>query len=298
MPFDIRRGVFFSILASSLFGLMVYATTWLAPLSGLEIYGWRMALSLPLVTLLMGWDDRWASIAQVWQRIVATPQLLWGIAVCSALLTMQLALFMWAPVNHLSLEVSLGYFILPLSLILTGRWVYQEKLSTWQSAAALLGLLGVCNQVFNAGGVSWPTAVINVGYPLYFVLRRKLHLNHLGGLWFEIALAYPLALYLVFQSLAHHNGLWQQHPSLAWGLLGLGLISTTALMSHVLSARFLPLGLFGLLGYVEPVLLVAVAWVLGDPIEGAAWWTFIPIWIAVLLLALEGLLGLRRSSDH
>jgi chloramphenicol-sensitive protein RarD len=36
----------------------------------------------------------------------------------------QLWLFMWAPINDHGLGVSLGYFLLPLTLVLTGRLVF------------------------------------------------------------------------------------------------------------------------------------------------------------------------------
>ena len=56
----------------------------------------------------------------------------------------------------------------------------------------------------------------------------------------------------------------------------------------MIASQTLSLSLFGLLGYVEPVLLVVVALLLGETIDGAQWLTYIPIWIAVLLLIVEG----------
>jgi chloramphenicol-sensitive protein RarD len=193
----------------------------------------------------------------------------------------------------LSLDVSLGYFILPLSLILTGRIVFGERLTRFQSIAAALGFLGIANELIQVGSLSWPALVINIGYPIYFVLRRKLRINNMGGLWFEALLTLPLALWFVWQ------GFDQQNPftvnSNLWFLVaGLGLISTSALICHVMSSRYLPMGLFGLLGYVEPVLLVGVSLLLGETIKDHEWLTFIPIWLAVGLLAAEGLLELKR----
>jgi chloramphenicol-sensitive protein RarD len=51
------------------------------------------------------------------------------------------------------------------------------------------------------------------------------------------------------------------------------------------ASRLLPLGLFGILSYVEPVLLFLVALVfLGEQFNSAQWLTYIPIWLAVLLV--------------
>ena len=47
----------------------------------------------------------------------------------------------------------------------------------------------------------------------------------------------------------------------------LGIVSAVALALYMIASRWLPLGLFGLLSYVEPVLLVVVAWLLGESME-------------------------------
>ena len=72
-------------------------------------------------------------------------------------------------------------------------------------------------------------------------------------------------------------------------------ISALALASYVASSRLLNLSLFGLLGYVEPVLLVLVAILLGEQIEQSKWLTYILIWLAVGLLVVEGIVKLRNA---
>ncbi|CAH2795850.1 MAG: Uncharacterized inner membrane protein RarD [uncultured Caballeronia sp.] len=67
-------------------------------------------------------------------------------------------------------------------------------------------------------------------------------------------------------------------------LPGLGALSTIALASYLRASRHLPLALFGVLGYVEPVLLVGVAvLLLGEPFSARQLGTYVPIWIAVVL---------------
>jgi chloramphenicol-sensitive protein RarD len=88
-----------------------------------------------------------------------------------------------------------------------------------------------------------------------------------------------------------------EYPRLIGLILLLGLISSTALVSYISASRMLPLGLFGILGYVEPVLLFWVAvLLLREEIAPGAWWTYIPIWIAVALVMLEGLARWLKES--
>jgi chloramphenicol-sensitive protein RarD len=134
--------------------------------------------------------------------------------------------------------------------------------------------------------------VVVIGYPLYFMLRRRYRTDHLGGLWFDLLFMLPLAT--AFALSAEGIGVYVQRPLLGPLLLLLACISAGALVSCILSSRLLPLGLFGLPGYVEPVLLVAVALLLGERMVAGQVWTYGPIWLAVGLLVIEGLRRLHR----
>ncbi|MEG1041324.1 MAG: EamA family transporter RarD, partial [Pseudomonas sp.] len=63
-----------------------------------------------------------------------------------------------------------------------------------------------------------------------------------------------------------------------------------------IASRLLPFSLFGLLSYVEPVLLLGVALLLGESIKAGEWLTYLPIWLAVLVLILEGIKHLLRHQ--
>ncbi|WP_434700179.1 EamA family transporter RarD [Pseudomonas sp. D1-1] len=288
------KGIALSVSASALFAVMYYYTSLLAPLTGLEIFGWRMLLTMPCMTAFMLISREWKLVADLVERLVATPLLLLGAMASSALMGAQLWLFMWAPLNGYSLDVSLGYFLLPLSMVLTGRIVYGERLSRFQKAAVLLATLGVFNELWQVGGLSWATLLVVLGYPLYFILRKRIRTDNLGGLWLDMALMLPLALWFV-QSGAQGFGVFNQYPWLSLLIPVLGVISASALVAYIVASRLLPLGLFGLLSYVEPVLLLGVALLLGESIEAEEWLTYIPIWLAVAVLVLEGFRHLVRQ---
>lgn len=288
------KGIALSVSASALFAVMYYYTSLLAPLTGLEIFGWRMLLTMPCMTAFMLISREWKLVADLVERLVATPLLLLGAMASSALMGAQLWLFMWAPLNGYSLDVSLGYFLLPLSMVLTGRIVYGERLSRFQKIAVFLATLGVLNELWQVGSLSWATLLVVLGYPLYFILRKRIRTDNLGGLWLDMALMLPLALWFV-QSGAQGFGVFNQYPWLSLLIPVLGVISASALVAYIVASRLLPLGLFGLLSYVEPVLLLGVALLLGESIQAEEWLTYIPIWLAVAVLVLEGFRHLVRQ---
>ncbi|HEX8596140.1 MAG TPA: EamA family transporter RarD [Pseudomonas sp.] len=279
------KGVMLSVMASVLFAVMYFYTSLMTPLSGEEIFGWRMLLTVPCVTLFLLSSGDWPLVKTIAGRIRQTPGLLPGMLVTSLLLGAQLLVFMWAPLHGRSLEVSLGYFLLPLTMIITGRVVYGERLSRLQKVAACCALVGVGNELLRLGSFSWETLLVALGYPLYFVLRRKLAIDNLGGLWFDMALMLPVGLWFIING---NPTAIEQAPLLYLLIPLLGVISASALVSYIVASRLLPFSLFGLLSYVEPVLLVGVALLLGESISREEWMTYLPIWLAVLVLVFEG----------
>jgi chloramphenicol-sensitive protein RarD len=280
------KGVGFSLTASLLFGVMYYYTSLLSPLSGEQIFGWRMLLTVPVMTLfILIWGD-WRQIREITQRLRREYRLWIVLPLSSALLGIQLWLFMWAPLHDRALEVSIGYFMLPLTMLLAGRCVYR---------AALSALLGVTHELYQAGVFSWASLLVALGYPLYFVLRRTAKTDSVGGLWFDMLLTLPVAYWFAIGGGDSALDIFDQRPVLYALIPLLGLISASALAAYVISSRYLNLSLFGLLGYVEPVLLAAVALLLGERIGPEQWFTYIPIWLAVGLLAMEGIINLLRA---
>lgn len=288
------KGIVLSVLASSLFGVMYYFTSLLWPLSGAEIFGWRMLLTLPCMTLFMCFSGDWRLVPTIVTRLRQHPRLWIALLASSALVGLQLWLFLWAPLNGHSLDVSLGYFLLPLTMILTGRVVYGEHLSHLQKIAAALATFGVANEVYRVGGFSWTTLVVAIGYPLYFVLRKRIGTDNLGGLWMDMLLLMPAA-FLFVQTGEHGFDVASQREALYTLIPLLGLISALALISYIMASRMLAFSLFGLLSYVEPVLLVCVALLLGESISAGQWLTYLPIWLAVMVLVFEGFKHMVRQ---
>ncbi|MCE0463941.1 MULTISPECIES: EamA family transporter RarD [Pseudomonas] len=288
------KGIALSVTASALFAVMYYYTSLLAPLTGVEIFGWRMLLTMPCMTVFMLVAKEWGLVTRLVRRLIATPRLLLGAMVSSLLMGLQLWLFMWAPLNGYSLDVSLGYFLLPLAMVLTGRVVYGERLSRFQKIAVSFATLGVLNELYRMGGLSWATLLVVVGYPIYFILRKRLGTDNLGGLWMDMTLVLPVALWFVLSG-GQGLAVFDQQPWLSLLIPLLGVISTSALVTYIIASRLLSFSLFGLLSYVEPVLLLGVALLLGESIQAGEWLTYIPIWMAVAVLVLEGFRHLMRQ---
>lgn len=290
------KGVLLSLMASTLFGVMYFYTSLLTPLSSEQIFGWRMLLTIPIMALLIVSLGEWRGVRLIGKRLRCEPKLWLVLPLSSALLGVQLWLFMWAPAHGKALEVSLGYFMLPLTLVAMGRFVYREKLSALQATAVAFALFGVAHEVMRVGGFSWPSLLVCLGYPMYFYVRKHHHTDNLGGMWFDMLLTLPAALWFVLSAGPQMVNMLTGTPALYGLIPGLGLISSAALVCYIAASRLIPFTLFGLLGYAEPVLLVFVSLLLGETIGADEWLTYLPIWLAVGLLGLEGFLKFKRAD--
>ncbi|WP_298013938.1 EamA family transporter RarD [uncultured Castellaniella sp.] len=283
-----KHGIVLSVASSALFATMYFYATLMQPFDGDIVFAWRILMGLPMMALVVHRARGWGALRATARRF-SHGRFLAAMALCSVLLGVQLWLFVWAPLHGYALDVSMGYFLLPLVMVLAGRLVYGERLSRWQAWAVAFALLGVGHEWWRLGTVSWATALVALGYPPYFMLRRRLQVDALSSLWFDMLFLLPVAI-LVLQSQATEAArIFQAHPRLLLQVPLLGLLSAVSLSMYLAASRLLPMGLFGLLSYVEPVLLFWVAFLLmGEPVAPAQWLTYGPIWLAVLLIAAEG----------
>lgn len=289
------KGVALSVLASVTFGVLYFYTQFLQPLDSEETFAWRMLSTLPFITLFMWWSGDLKHVAEIFRRVLQQPLLLLWLLISSFLCTTQLWLFLWGPINGRGLEVSLGYFLLPLVMVLVGCVLYKEKLSSWQMLAVALAVLGVGHEIWRIGSVAWETVYVALAYPLYFFLRRQFKTDNLGGFWWDLFLILPVAFYLGFVY-SDSMALLLNYSHLIWAVLGLGFLSALGLGSYILASRYLPFVIFGLLSYLEPVLLAFASMMLGERVEADEWLTYIPIWLAVLLLVIEGVLHVLKQK--
>ncbi|MGF6773434.1 chloramphenicol-sensitive protein RarD [Paraburkholderia sp. GAS199] len=295
IQYDPKRGIALSVSASALFALLSVYAKLLAPLSGLDIFAWRVIWTVPGALVLIVLRKRLPILRQLVDRMVTEPKLAAAMVVSATLLGAQLWVFLWAPLHGRMLDVSLGYFLLPLVMVLVGRFYYHERLDGLQWLAVVCAALGVAHELWVTGAFSWPTVLVALGYPPYFVLRRKINRDSLAMFTVEMTLLLLPAVGIVVSggSLAAIGGRVDM-----WCLLlpGLGALSTIALASYLKASRLLPIALFGILGYVEPVLLVIVSvTLLGETLSAAQLATYIPIWIAVALTALHSVRLVRLA---
>lgn len=274
----------YSLGASTLFAVLMWWVVLLKPLSGLEVVGWRILATLAFTMVLLTLVGNRADIYTGLTRIARPPIVLVHM-LTAPLLAVQFWLFMWAPANGHAAEISLGFFLMPLVMVPVGRVCFGDRLSPWQSMAVTLAVIGVGHEVLEVGGIPWVSVVPALGFPLYFAIRRAAGISDIPATITDLTLMVPIAI--ICLALGWTSS-WVTHPALFASVAIMGLLSAGATVAYLLAAHLLPFGLFGLLSYVEPVLLLVVALLLGESLTLNDLFTYGPIWLAIALLAIEG----------
>ena len=281
------KGILVSLLASFLFGYMYYFSTLLKPLSGTDIFGYRMIFTFPFVVFAVLMFKQKNALIERLKHIKNQPYFAFSYLFCGALMGFQMWLFLWAPNNGSSLSVSFGYLLLPIVMVAAGRLIFKERISIFKFIAVLIATLGVISNIVLKGGLSWEAIVICIGYTTYFSVRKALKNTDLASFCLEMLSLMPISVYFALQT---DFASVEQSNSAIWGLLILlGLISGTALIAYVIASNKLPMNLLGLLGYVETIMMLFVSFFIGEKIDAQSYPLFICLILSMSLVIIDGL---------
>ncbi|HHW7580131.1 TPA: EamA family transporter RarD [Mannheimia haemolytica] len=288
------KGILLSLSASVLFGCMYYLAIFLKPLSGVSVFGIRMVVTLPFLFLALFLLKKQTEFIAFLKRLKNEPYLLLVVLITSAIVGGQMWLFLWAPNSGKAIEVSMGYSLMPIMMVAFGKLVYQEPLSFNKWIAIGFAFVGVVSNILLTGKLSLESLFVCTGYPIYFYLRRKFGLSHLNSFVVEILYLLPVALYFIsrldMQYVEMHN------PNIYYFIVLLGLISGSALISYTLASTILPFYLLGLLGYVEPLLMLIVSFLIGERLASESYILMACLLISILFLVLDGIIALRQQQ--
>ncbi|QPB41713.1 EamA family transporter RarD [Rodentibacter haemolyticus] len=290
------KGVFTSLLASFLFGYMYYFSTLLKPLSGTDIFGYRMIFTFPFVVFAVLIFKQKESLITRLKHLRKQPHFALSYLICGALMGFQMWLFLWAPNNGSSMSVSFGYLLLPIVMVAAGRLIFKERISTLKFIAVVIATIGVISNIIMKGGLSWEAIVVSVGYTAYFSIRKALKNTDLASFCLEIFCLMPISVYFALKT--NFVTVEQSNPNI-WGLLVmLGFISGTALIAYVIASNMLPMNLLGLLGYVETIMMVFVSFFIGEQIDGESYPLFICLALAMSLVIIDGVCSELNKNGY
>ena len=291
---DFSKGLVAALASNLLFSMLFLYGTWMYPMTGTEVFAWRMVAMLAAICVLMGMSDGWKAVGQFVCETGRDWKRWFWIMLPTPVFASQLWLFVWSPVNGEGVNVAMGYFLFPLAMLACGRIWFKETLNRLQTVAVVSACLGVAWELVRSGAFSWATVWVFGTYPIYYLVRRKLGVPALIGLTFDLLVIAPCALFYILTQTDTIN-LIASTPKLIGFIVLLGINSAVAMHLNLKASQLLPIAVFGMLSYLEPVLLfiISIAW-LGEPLESGSLISYGFIWLGLSLMMVNGWLAMKR----
>lgn len=233
------------------------------------------------------------------------------LSVAGGLIAINWSVYVYAVQTGRTVDAAIGYFINPLVTVALGMFVLHEKISRTQKVAVGLGAVAVLILVVGAGHLPWVSLTLAATFGTYSLVKKQVahSVGPLEGMAIETAAITPFLgayyLYLVatqgtsFTRIAETGQTsWGLHLAL---LLGAGVLTVIPLLLFAASARGLPLGVMGLLQYVNPVmqLLIGVL-IFKEGMDMGRWVGTIIVWVALVILGFDWvrqiILARRKST--
>ncbi|WP_265090275.1 EamA family transporter RarD [Psychrobacter cibarius] len=291
-------GVILAILSNLLFGVLYAYSSFLAPLSGTQVFIWRM---LAMWAALVGYlliSGRLGFHIDKLKALRTVKQWAWLLLPTPIFLS-QFWLFMWAPVNGQGVQTAMGYFLFPLMMVVFGCVLFGEKLSRLQWLAVGFAALGVGSEIIRTQSVSWATLWVCGTYPVYYILRRLQGIGAITGLLVDLTIFAPFALAYLFFIAPSSLSLVSGSGFFILMLAGLGVMSVLAMKTNVDASQMLPVNVYGMMSYLEPALLFILAiTVLGNPFQSAMIYSYGLIWLGIVCLIMHGIRQLRSAHKQ
>lgn len=288
---ELRRGTGFGFLAYAIWGVFPLYFHALRPAGAWEILAHRILWTLLLcaVVLLVRRDLSWT------RQLLARPRLALGVAVAALLIAANWVIYVAAVIGGHTTEAALGYFLNPIVTVALGVVVLRERLRPLQWAAVAIG--AAAGVYLSVAGGQFPLIALSLAFSFagYGLVKKKVgaSLDAMHSLAAETAVLFPVAVvllgFLVVRGETTFTLEPPVHPAL---LLAAGVVTAVPLLLFAAAARRIPLTTIGLLQFVTPVLqLLCGVLLLGEHMSTARWTGFGIVWVALLLLTVDSLVG-------
>ena len=284
-----RAGLAAALTAHVFWGSMPIYLLTVRSVPALEFLAWRILFTIPLCLAILAWRGSFGEVATVLRdrRAVLT------LIATSALIGFNWFLYVWSIQTGHIYAASLGYYILPLTMMLLGMVFLGEKLTRRQWLAVALAGAGVSLLALGALTTLWLSLSMATSFGVYGLLRKKVAAGPLTGLTVESLILTPIALGIVwwYARTPAGSALDKGTVQMLWVALG-GPLTAIPLMLFAFAARRLPYTVVGFLQFSSPtIVFLAGLFVFGEELHPAQLACFVAIWIAALIFVWDAVRG-------
>lgn len=284
-----RAGLALGLGAYLLWGFLPLFFPLLEPAGPLEIIAHRVVWSLLFCVLALVVTGTWGQFVAA----LRTPRTLGILAVAAVLVGANWLVFVIGVLSGHTVDAALGYYINPLLTVALAVLVLGERMRVAQWVAIGIGGVAVVVITAGLGRLPWIALVLAATFALYGLIKNRVGrgVTAVASLAVETAVLTPVALVYLWWLGMTGTAAWGEHgtPHML-ALVASGVVTAVPLLLFGAAARRLPLRVIGLLQYITPTMqfLVGVL-VFGEEMPAARWAGFGLVWLALVVLTVDGL---------
>lgn len=287
-------GLPYALGSHAIWGIMPLYLVLVESVPPVEFVAWRVLWTLPLCAAIIAWRRQGAEVAAV----LKDPRSLAALACSASLVGLNWVLYVYAVQTGHVYAASLGYYILPLVMMVLGLVVLGEKLSRAQWWAVALAALGVALLATGALTTLWISVTLAVSFGIYGLIRKTVPVGSLAGLTVEtLLLTVPAVGIALWYSAQPAGSAMAQGIGLGSAVALGGPMTAIPLMMFAVAARRMDYSLLGFLQFLSPTIVFLLGlFYFGETLNRAQLACFMLIWCAMALFVGDMLRNRRARS--
>lgn len=290
---ELRSGVLAGLVAYTLWGVFPVYFKWLGPVAALEVLGHRILWAVPFGALIILARRQWREVRGA---LVDRSALAW-LALAALCISANWFIYIWAVQNERIFETSLGYYINPLMYVAVGVLLLGERLRRLQIISVVLATIGVLYLTISGGAFPWVALSLAGLFTAYGVIRKKISIGAMPGLFVETLLLLPIALaWMVWLMLHGEASFVSGSAGLTVLLVMAGPVTVVPLLMFAVAARRLTLTTVGFMQFLAPTLQFFTGLYYGEKLTPAHIVCFACIWVAVAFFSYDALRSGKAGS--
>jgi chloramphenicol-sensitive protein RarD len=274
------------LVAYTLWGVLPVYFKLIDTVASSEVLALRIIWAIPFGALIIHARRQWPDVLLALRH----RQMLRWLVASAILIAINWYTYIVAVQTDRIFQASLGYYINPLIFVLAGVTIFGEKLRTLQTAAVVLAGLGVLVLTVSGGEFPWISIALGLSFTAYGVIRKRVVIGAMPGLFVETLVLAPLALlWLAWMMRSGEAVLGTVGPGMTGLLVLAGPITVVPLVMFAIAARRLTLATVGFMQFLAPSMQFATGVYYGEQLTLPRLICFACIWIAVVLFSMDAI---------
>lgn len=289
-----QRALILALCTHAIWGSMPVYLLLVDRVPPLEYVAWRTLFTLPICLFFV---IRSGSTSELGQTL-ANGRTVRTLMASSCMIAVNWFGYVWAIQNEYVYAASLGYYILPLNMMLLGFVFLKERLTRSQAIAVALAVIGVAALAAGAITTMWISLLLATTFGIYGLLRKTVAAGPLIGLTTESIILLPLVVGYLGWVQIYGGGVALGRDTLeTLAIIAGGPMTAVPLLLFATAARALPYTTIGFLQFISPTIVFLLGLtVFGEELKPAQLVCFALIWTAIALFTWDMLQNARRAQ--